>query len=173
METSRLGDISIVVTSPKGDISIVAAGGHYQSRATALKLLDVTKVAGLSLKLLERKPLTDRGRQPQSAGKIRPTIHRLRANRNSSSLHQCSRTRPSGLTGETLNPPPRTGHIELANRRWPFLNAKYLPFREPFPRSIVHRYQFHPPKSWTFFAVPPSLLSTQTFGFSVARVHEQ
>src|SRR5207302_3348030 len=34
VETSRLGDISIVVTSPKGDISNVAAWGHYQSRAT-------------------------------------------------------------------------------------------------------------------------------------------
>jgi hypothetical protein len=60
VETSRLGDISIVVTLPNGDISNVAAWGHYQSRATVLKLL-------------ERKSLTDRGRQPQSAGKI-PTI---------------------------------------------------------------------------------------------------
>src|SRR4029077_7919747 len=34
VETSRLGDISIVVTSSKGDISNVAAWGHYQSRAT-------------------------------------------------------------------------------------------------------------------------------------------
>jgi hypothetical protein len=36
VETSRLGDISIVVTSPKGDISNVAAWGHYQSRATGV-----------------------------------------------------------------------------------------------------------------------------------------
>src|SRR5216683_7726765 len=35
VETSRLGDISIVVTSSHGDISNVAAWGHYQSRATA------------------------------------------------------------------------------------------------------------------------------------------
>jgi hypothetical protein len=34
VEASRLGDISIVVTSIKGDISNVAARGHYQSRAT-------------------------------------------------------------------------------------------------------------------------------------------
>jgi hypothetical protein len=34
VETFRLGDISIVVTSSLGDISIVAAWGHYQSRAT-------------------------------------------------------------------------------------------------------------------------------------------
>ena len=36
VETSRLGDISIVVTSSHGDISNVAAWGHYQSRATYL-----------------------------------------------------------------------------------------------------------------------------------------
>jgi hypothetical protein len=34
VETSRLGDISIVVTLSHGDISNVAAWGHYQSRAT-------------------------------------------------------------------------------------------------------------------------------------------
>jgi hypothetical protein len=34
VETFRLGDISIVVTSSLGVISIVAAWGHYQSRAT-------------------------------------------------------------------------------------------------------------------------------------------
>jgi hypothetical protein len=39
VETSRLGDISIVVTSPKGDISNVAVWGHYQCRATLVKIL--------------------------------------------------------------------------------------------------------------------------------------
>jgi hypothetical protein len=40
VETSRLGDISIVVTSSHGDISNVAAWGHYQSRAT-IRLQDL------------------------------------------------------------------------------------------------------------------------------------
>ena len=38
VEASRLGDISNVVTSIKGDISNVAARGHYQSRATLISL---------------------------------------------------------------------------------------------------------------------------------------
>jgi hypothetical protein len=43
VETSRLGDISIVVTSWQGDISNVAEGGHYQCRATEWKTKWKTK----------------------------------------------------------------------------------------------------------------------------------
>jgi hypothetical protein len=39
VETFRLGDISIVVTSSLGVISIVAAWGHYQSRATCRRIM--------------------------------------------------------------------------------------------------------------------------------------
>jgi hypothetical protein len=43
VETSRLGNTSNVVTSSHGDISNVAAWGHYQSRATQVFLKKVLR----------------------------------------------------------------------------------------------------------------------------------